>query len=687
MFDKIIKLIENNNFESALKLLDGVKSNGDPKTEARANYLLGYIHTCREFKEKKDYLAKRYLLSNISSEYPQPFAYALYARVEDDKNVAINYLLRGATIFPRDPRIYLELFRYSNDKDAIVELIQNEDFSDFNLLVDVIEYLIRRHEWERIERFIFRLQNSDTITEYDSNYLDLLRAFSCVFRSEPIYPKALDIFMKVIEKDIDNNLAYSHYLGIIYTLINTCDIDKATYYFDKLQLNNTIHDLYDGPWYTVCVEFDHEYKVIFERIAATYAKDSVRKEKAKCLYSLYLYYPSVISDKYRYKKENIKTLERYLKTQFNKSVAAALFSMHCHYKQYIEANDTYLEFLTHYENPDDMYIDYSSISDSVNENDMQKIIHNIVEATNCDNGYDTKTFVRTAFKDLVNKLFTTKQYSIVVTLADTLSINEICNSECAFECAYSYAQVNNDKAQEIYEDIIKKEQKNCSAINNLGVIYERKGAFEDAKKCFDNARNLSPDEEIYRTNLVRIHKKMHEIKEKRIDQKRKEIKAIAKDINLEFFENIGYTAQLVEMFVTIQDTDLRDILLRDLHECAISIATGQDKSATVMCGSIIETLLLNKIMQKGIVDYDISEIRNNKLQNLPVIDMSLNELLYVADKEKLICKNNYHLSHYIRDYRNVVHPAKEIRSKQNISHENVQVMWSVLKQVINELLN
>ena len=81
----------------------------------------------------------------------------------------------------------------------------------------------------------------------------------------------------------------------------------------------------------------------------------------------------------------------------------------------------------------------------------------------------------------------------------------------------------------------------------------------------------------------------------------------------------------------------------------------------------------------------LAEIKRHKIIQLWI--WGLYELLFVADKEKLICKSNYHLSHYVRDYRNVVHhPAKEIRIQQNISHENTLIMWSVLKQVVNELL-
>lgn len=688
MFDHIIKLIEINNFESADTQLQSLVHDNDPKTVARANYLLGYIHTCRENKDKKAILAKRYLLNNLSSEFPRAYAYVLYAKLEEDRNTALNYLKKGVSSFPNDPRIYLELFQQSQDKDRIVEIIQNEEFSDYYLLKAVIEYLIRKNDWEKTERFILRMQNNDIISEPERVYLDTLRAYSLLFRNEPVYTKAKDILNDVIEKDINNDLCYSHYLGIIYALLKMGDIGEATRYFDMLPLNNTIQDLTIGPWCIICVEFDKEYKTIFDDIVKSYAKDAIRREKAKCLYALYLYYPSVVYDLYRYRKVDVTVLKRYIKDKFDKTIATALFNMLCKYKLYTEANDVFLQFLINYKKPDEEFIYYSNIVDNISNDDLQLVVCKICELVNRDDNFDAGTFSKTAFKELVEKLNELKQYSNIVSLANILSLKEILGSECAFECAYSYAKQNNTRAQEIYENLKLIEPENCSVMNNLGVLYEKKSALEEAKRCFENAHNLSPEDDIYRANLDRVRNQLKEIAEKKRVQKRKEISAISKDISLEFFESIGYTNEFINLFHSIEDSDFRDILLRDLKECAVSIATGQDKSATIMCGSIIEALLLNKIAKNGISEYDISELRKgNKAQQYPVMDMGLNEMLFVADKENFICKNNYHLSHYVRDYRNFVHPAKEMRTKQSISHENALIMWSVLKQIIYEVLS
>mgnify|MGYP006967230716 CR=1 FL=1 len=65
-----------------------------------------------------------------------------------------------------------------------------------------------------------------------------------------------------------------------------------------------------------------------------------------------------------------------------------------------------------------------------------------------------------------------------------------------------------------------------------------------------------------------------------------------------------------------------------------------------------------------------------------VSEMVLNELLYVALKENIIDKSEHYLGHYLKDYKNMIHPAREIRAKENVTHENVGTMWSVLVRLI-----
>ena len=156
---------------------------------------------------------------------------------------------------------------------------------------------------------------------------------------------------------------------------------------------------------------------------------------------------------------------------------------------------------------------------------------------------------------------------------------------------------------------------------------------------------------------------------------------------MENLENIGYNIILQKKLNNIDDEELKEILIRDLKECAYSVLLSQNKSAIILSGSIIETLLIYKIKSIGIEEYDLIGLRNRKNKCVKTIDkMILDELLYVANKLQILSDTNYYLSHFSREYRNVIHPNKEIRGKMDISTENASLMWKILKEIIFELL-
>jgi tetratricopeptide (TPR) repeat protein len=76
------------------------------------------------------------------------------------------------------------------------------------------------------------------------------------------------------------------------------------------------------------------------------------------------------------------------------------------------------------------------------------------------------------------------------------------------EAQYNYAFVsqaegNIEKAKELYEEILKKKEEH-KTLNNLAVIYESEGAYEEAEVLLKRALELKPDFELAQKNLERI---------------------------------------------------------------------------------------------------------------------------------------------------------------------------------------
>lgn len=683
MLDEIIELIEKGEYSAAETDLQKYVHSDDARIQAGAYYLIGYINTCWNNKNKSDSKARRFLLYNLNSEHPHRNAYTLYAKLEEDKNIVEKYLNQGLTKFPNHPQLLYALLVNSHDKASVIARILESGSSDFVLLSKVIEILIAEHKWGKIGHFIFRIQSNNTLDDEQTTYLNLLSGFAAAFGERTDYAKAIELFESVEKRDLNNQLGYAHYLGLIYSHIKNNSLDKAIEYFDKLPTNNSIFDLYDGPWYFISVEFDDEYKKIFDLLELEFEHDLPRRKKARCLFALYLYNPSETYGTYRYQEQDISKLKDFLDESYNKYVASALINMYCHFEKYTEANSM---FLLTVENGDDIErLDcyYSGIVDNANVEMLQTIVREIIELMENSDSFDQDLFRKNALDDLIEKLQENGLYTEITKIGEYFSIDELCSCDNAFYFAYAYNEIHSSKGLEIYKKILEKEPDNPYVMNNMGVIFDKKGDYAEALLYFEKAAGLS-GEELHINNARRLREKIEEHKKKVRSQKQKEYREIAKNIKLDYFEQIGYDDSLISKFSSIQDTGIRDILLRDLKECVIAIATGQAKNATIMAGSIIEALLYAKLTEKSITSYAVP-IRSGTA-NKALRDMALADLLFVAEQERLITSNSIHLSHYVRDYRNFIHPAKEIRSTDNISQENVLIMWSILKRLINELL-
>ncbi len=186
---------------------------------------------------------------------------------------------------------------------------------------------------------------------------------------------------------------------------------------------------------------------------------------------------------------------------------------------------------------------------------------------------------------------------------------------------------------------------------------------------------------VYRINpfiddyLIKVQK---EIKEE------KPLLDIGEKINFSELNSRGYTESLISQLETVVSEELKDILKRDLKECVLALITESYKSVFILSGSIIEALLLDRIIGKGILIYKIEKGQQTKSRK--VSEMTMDELLLVAKSENIIRDQSFHLSHALRIYRNLIHPAVEQRKiSANIDQEQAQLAWDILKNLIKVL--
>lgn len=248
-------------------------------------------------------------------------------------------------------------------------------------------------------------------------------------------------------------------------------------------------------------------------------------------------------------------------------------------------------------------------------------------------------------------------------LGRLFNVYKLANQSDEVICTYKdrslVLSVSPQKADEIFDKMLK-----CGYLTKIKQ---------------DNSQ--TPSKYIINPLVNKYLEKEHErIEENRIYE------LLAQRLNVDEIKKIGYTNELRNMLCGIGNADLRDILLRDVKECAVSLLTNQYKSCIVICGSVIEAILVDKITSGGLIKYDIGTLLNKKPRSKNVKEMDLNELLELAKAENFIDVEVYYLSSYVRSYRNIIHPSCEIRKSYDVNEDTAKLMWNVLLAIIKELL-
>lgn len=128
-------------------------------------------------------------------------------------------------------------------------------------------------------------------------------------------------------------------------------------------------------------------------------------------------------------------------------------------------------------------------------------------------------------------------------------------------------------------------------------------------------------------------------------------------------------------FEFIADAKFKNILVRDFNELQNCINAENAKSALILSGSIIEAILL---------EFFTHTLPSGKNED-QVLKMNLADLINEAEKISLISNKSKDLSTVIKNYRNLIHPGREIRTREEFDFETAIVSFSLLKMILKEI--
>ncbi len=146
---------------------------------------------------------------------------------------------------------------------------------------------------------------------------------------------------------------------------------------------------------------------------------------------------------------------------------------------------------------------------------------------------------------------------------------------------------------------------------------------------------------------------------------------------------------VTRQFSYIADKTLRDIVERDYAELAVKLfPSGAWKSTVIMAGSVLEAILFDRLADRkwNTQATASTAAKDNKGKPIPMDNWRLEKLIDIAVEINLLPKDPANTIHQVlRDYRNFVHPKKEIRAAHACTEAEAMLSLGALDSVCNYL--
>ena len=137
----------------------------------------------------------------------------------------------------------------------------------------------------------------------------------------------------------------------------------------------------------------------------------------------------------------------------------------------------------------------------------------------------------------------------------------------------------------------------------------------------------------------------------------------------------------------ISDPKMQGILTKRWQECSVCVKSGAPLAATVMMGGLLEGLLLAKINQlsnKTSV-FSAAATPMDPKTGKQLKEWTLKNYIDVAHELGWITKTTKDIGEVVRDYRNFIHPQKELSHGIVLEPGDAQMLWEVAKSITVQL--
>jgi hypothetical protein len=140
----------------------------------------------------------------------------------------------------------------------------------------------------------------------------------------------------------------------------------------------------------------------------------------------------------------------------------------------------------------------------------------------------------------------------------------------------------------------------------------------------------------------------------------------------------------------VVDAAMQSILISRWDECTICVKARASLAAIVMMGGLLEAILLariNREKDKAPIFTAKSAPKNPKTsQTKPLQEWMLNDLIQVLAELRWITVSASAVGAVLRDYRNYIHPQKQLSHNMHLKPEDAAVFWEVAKIITRQVI-
>ena len=140
----------------------------------------------------------------------------------------------------------------------------------------------------------------------------------------------------------------------------------------------------------------------------------------------------------------------------------------------------------------------------------------------------------------------------------------------------------------------------------------------------------------------------------------------------------------------IADPAMRSILVARWGETQRCVAGGAPLAATVMMGGILEGLLIaraNRLTDKSPMFKTKSAPKGKDGKPKPLQEWMLRDYTEVAHELGWIRRSAKDIGIVVRDYRNYIHPAKQLSHGVQISEQDARLFWAVFAELSKQIID